>query len=187
MSSIDHLCGFISDDSNTDSTPVPVVLPEPCLPPRSRGGQPVPLSQAQAEAKAAANKAVAKTKTSNGYPFATKREIVARLADDRDFRAEALLVLYQRQTDDEVVAKDTKWKNRRGFMSSHAVHGTRIGQLLVNGESLEDEDQDRVWAMAPRYSKQLADHFRTVQLRKARETGDTKLIEQAAKFGIGIL
>jgi hypothetical protein len=185
MNSIDNLCGFVSDDDTTDA---PVVLPEPSLPPRVPGGAPVPLTEARKEAEAAAaeQRAVA-CKAGNGYPFLTKSEIRSRAQTDWQFACDCLLVVFARQTDDEVVDKETKHKNRMGFMSSHAVHGTRIGQLLVNGETLEDEDQGRVWAMAHRYSKQLASHFRNVQLRKARETGDTALIEQAAKFGIGII
>jgi len=189
MSSIDHLCGFISDDSEPEA---PVCLPEPSLPPRERGGKPVPLSvalaggRAAAEADAAEQRALA-SKAGNGYPFLTKREIKERATTDYGFACDCLMVIFARQTDDEVVDKETRWKNRIGFMSSHAVHGTRIAQLLLNGERLEDEDEERVWAMAPRYSKQLADHFRRIALKKAHAEGDQALIDQAAKFGVGLI
>jgi len=161
---------------------VPVALPEPSLPPRVPGGAPVPLSQARAEREAGERKAQARAQTSNGYPFATKREIKERIEADPEFAAECLLVVYQRQTDDEVAERDTKWKNRRGFMSSHAVHGTRISELILAGEELESEDEGRMMAMAVSYSKQLAAHFRTIQLRENPE-----LAAQAAKFGISAL
>ncbi len=172
---IDHLCGFIATDNNT-------ILPEPSLPPRARGERPMTLSQAQAETAAAERKAQAATKTSNGYPFQTKREIKERIQADPDFAQECLLVIYQRQTDDEVAAKDTKWKNKMGFMSSHAVHGTRIAEAVLAGDWIEDEDRARIAAMAVRYSKQLAAHFRQISLRNNPE-----LAGQAAKFGIGAL
>ena len=173
----DHLCGFIATDDNA-----PVSLPEPSLPPRERGGQPVPLSVALAEKSAGEKIAQAREATSNGYPFMTKRQIVAKLHAERDFRHEALLVLFQRQTEDEVVEKDTKWKNRRGFMSSHAVHGTRIAELILAGDRIEDEDEGRIEAMVVRYGKQLAAHYRQVKLAENPE-----LAAQAAKFGIGAL
>lgn len=165
-----------------DETPTPVSLPEPHLPPRTPGGRPVPLSVALAEKAAAERKEEARGRTSNGYPFATKREIVERLHADREFRHEALLVLYQRQTDDEVAEKDTKWKNKRGFMSSHAVHGTRIAEAILAGEEIDAEDEGRIEAMVVRYGKQLAAHFRQAKLR-----ANPELAEQAAKFGVGAL
>lgn len=175
---IDHLCGFISDDTTTE----PVALPEPSLPPRERGGRPIPLSQAQAERAANERRAEARAQTSNGYPFMTKRQIKERIETDPDFAQDCLLVIYERQTDDEVAEKDTKWLNKRGFMSSHAVHGTRIAEAILAGEWIEDEDRARITAMAVRYSKQLAAHFRKVALKENPE-----LAAQAAKFGVGSL
>jgi hypothetical protein len=178
---IDHLLSFCPTTSRSPETPVS--LPEPCLPPRTRGGRPIPLSEAlAAKATPAAKIAQAKAQTSNGYPFMTKRQILARLEAERDFRHEALLVLFQRQTEDEVATRDTKWKNKRGFMSSHAVHGTRIAELLLAGEILSEEDEDKLAAMVVRYTKQLAAHYRQVRLAEQPE-----LAAQAAKFGIGAL
>jgi len=139
----------------------------------------MPNGQSLCVARAAQNKAAAKGITNNGYPFLTKTQILAKLQEEADFRREALLVLYQRQTDDEVVSRDTKYKNRRGFMSSHAVHGTRIAELILQGETLEEEDEDRLAAIVCRYTKQLAAHYRVSRLREQPELAD-----QAAKFGI---
>jgi hypothetical protein len=183
--SIDNLLALCPSTVRSTRT-TPVSLPEPNLPPKTPGAPPVPLSQALAERtaedRARANKAQARERTSNGYPFWTKREIVARIEADFDFATECLLVVYQRQTDDEVAEKDTKYKNKRGFMSSHAVHGTRIAELILAGEVLSDEDRGRVAAMAVRYGKQLASHFRQMRLRENPE-----LAAQAAKFGVGAL
>lgn len=96
----------------------------------------------------------------NGYPFRTKREICDQLATDDSFRHACLLVLYERQTTDEQETKETKWKNRRGFMSSHAVNGSRIAQALLAGEALSPEDEAKLDGIVCRYGKQLAAHFR---------------------------
>ena len=112
----------------------------------------------------------------NGYPFPTKREILAQLATDRDFRVTSLLVLYRRQTEDEQETKETKYKNRRGFMSSHAVNGTRIAQAILAGEELSEEDEAKLDAIVPRYSKQLAAHARQEALAADPSKADTAAV-----------
>jgi len=114
----------------------------------------------------------------NGYPFRTKREICDQLAADRGFRHECLLILYRRQTEDEQETKETKWKNRRGFMSSHAVNGSRIAQAILAGEQqLSDEDEAKLDGIVCRYGKQLAAHF-----RQADTAANPAKAEKAARF-----
>ena len=115
----------------------------------------------------------------NNYPFMTKRQIKSRLETDPEFQRECLVVIYRRQTEDEQSYKTTVHKNRRGFMSSHAVHGTRIAELILKGEPLDDEDEARLKKMVASYTKQLAAHFREQALRE-----NPALAAQAAKFGI---
>ena len=119
--------------------------------------------------------------SSNSYPYVTKGQVKDRLESDADFRIEALLVLYRRQTTDEQEAKDTKHKNRRGFMSSHAVHGTRIAELVISGAEISDEDQAKLDGIVVRYSKQLAGHYRAEQVMSL----DAEAVEATrAKFGV---
>lgn len=93
------------------------------------------------------------------YPFVTKAQLAAQL-QSYPFACAAMLVLFDRQTAFEQDTSSTLSKNRRGFMSSHAVHGTRIAKAIRAGEALSEEDVARVMAIAPRYTKQLAEHFR---------------------------
>jgi hypothetical protein len=113
----------------------------------------------------------------NGYPFQTKREICARLETDSGYRHSCLIVLYERQTADEQETKETKWKNRRGFMSSHAVNGTKLAEKLIAGEQLTDEEEDKLAGIVCRYGKQLAAHFRA-----QATAADPAKAEQAACF-----
>lgn len=110
-------------------------------------------------AETAPAKPAKKAKAKISYPFPTKREVLAAQASD-DVVLEHLGILYQRQTDDEKERKETKWKNRRGFMSSHAVNGTKVAEKVAMGEELSEAD----WAMArgivSHYGKQLAAHYR---------------------------
>lgn len=115
-------------------------------------------------------------KTKKSYPFVTKAQLKARL-QDFTFCCEAMVILFDRQTAFEQETSSTLNKNRRGFMSSHAVHGTRIAKALRAGEAVAEEDVARVMAIAPRYTKQLADHFRALALE-----ADPGLADKAACF-----
>lgn len=118
-------------------------------------------------------------KTKKSYPFVTKAQIAASLSD-YGVACCAMVILFERQTAFEQETSSTITRNRRGFMSSHAVHGTRIAKLLKAGEALEEADVARVMAIAPRYTKQLADHFRQVALE-----ADPTLADRAACFFSG--
>ena len=116
--------------------------------------------------------------TGNKYPFRTKRDILAQIDGDDEFVIEAMGILYQRQTEDEKETKETKYKNRRGFMSSHAVNGTRlVEKMLLEGESWDEADLAKARSIACRYGKQLAAHFRQETL-----TGSPELAAEAACF-----
>lgn len=115
-------------------------------------------------------------KTKKQYPFVTKAQLAARL-QDFTFCCEAMVILFDRQTAFEQETSSTLNKNRRGFMSSHAVHGTRIAKAIRAGEPVSEEDVPRVLTIAPRYTKQLADHFRQLALE-----ADPSLAEKASCF-----
>lgn len=106
------------------------------------------------------SKPAPKAATGNKYPFRTKGEILAQLETDDTFLVECLGILYNRQTSDEQETKETKYKNRRGFMSSHAVNGTRLVEKMAGGEEWSPEDWEKARGIVCRYGKQLAAHFR---------------------------
>ena len=119
------------------------------------------------------------TAASNNYPFITKAQIKARLATDGDFAKECLLVMYDRQTEYEQEAKTTVVKNRRGFMSSHAVRGANLALKIRAGEWLTPDEEALVSSIASSYTKQLASHFRSQALAERPE-----LAETAKVFGL---
>ena len=96
------------------------------------------------------------TKSIVSYPFQSKSSIKARLAADPSYREQALVTLYTKQTEWEQAAKATRDRNRVGFMSSHAVHGTKIAQKLIAGETLSEEETFRMDEIVSHYTKQLA-------------------------------
>lgn len=100
------------------------------------------------------------TTSANLYPFLTKAQIKERLESDADFRKEAMVILYTLQTEYEQSTDQTLNKNRQGFMSSHAVNGSKVARKIKGGEELTAEDWAKVDSIAPRYSRQLAVFFR---------------------------
>jgi aspartate/tyrosine/aromatic aminotransferase len=117
--------------------------------------------------------------TTNLYPFVSKAQLKARLVAEPDFRKEAVVILFALQTEYEQNTASTLDRNRRGFMSSHSVHGTRIAKKILAGEELSAEDWGHVDAIAPRYSRQLAVYFRAKALDEQPE-----LKAAAAIFGV---
>jgi hypothetical protein len=119
------------------------------------------------------------TTNSNLYPFATKKQIKTQIEADPEFARQCLLVIHDRQTEVEQERKETINKNRRGFMSSHAVRGTTLALKIRSGEWLNPEEEGLVVSIASSYTKQLASHFRAAVLAEKPE-----LAEQAKVFGL---
>jgi hypothetical protein len=103
------------------------------------------------------------------YPFATKAQLKARLEGEPSFVLQALLILDGRQTEDEREDKETKYRNHKGWMSSHAVWGTKLASKVALGQELEPEEFDRAQAMVCRYTRQLANHFRNLEIKRNPE------------------
>ena len=95
-------------------------------------------------------------KSGNLYPFVTKRSIKERLDSDQAYRIEAMAILHTLQTEHDQATKSTLNKNRMGFMSSHAVKGSKVAEKIKAGEPLTEEDLAVCDTIAPRYSRQLA-------------------------------
>lgn len=122
------------------------------------------------------------TTASNLYPFATKAQLKARLETESDFVLQALLVMDGRQEESERDRKETIFKNKRGWMSSHAVWGTRLASKVALGEELTPEEFSKARTMVMSYTKQLAAHFRAQALRD-----NPALNAVAGMFGVGAL
>jgi hypothetical protein len=125
----------------------------------------------------AAPKAAKAPKEKKSYPFLTKAQIADSIANDFGFAQTVITTLYDRQTAFEQESKSTLNKNRRGFMSSHAVNGSKLALKIRSGEELTDEDVVLVRTIAPRYTKQMADHFRAAAIE-----ADPTLAVKAACF-----
>lgn len=116
--------------------------------------------------------------TKSNYPFVTKGQIVARIDSDDEYVVEALGIMWGRQTEYEQETKTTRFRNRRGLMSSHAVNAGRLFEAFRTMTATA-EDLAEARAMMRRYGKQLASVSRDEQL-----AANPDLAALAAKFGI---
>lgn len=107
--------------------------------------------------------------TANLYPFLTKNQIRTRLENEPEFRLQAMAILHTLQTEYEQQTSTTRDKNRQGFMSSHAVNGSRVAVKIKAGEELSPEDWAHVDRIAPRYTRQLAVYFRAMAIAEQPE------------------
>lgn len=112
------------------------------------------------------------------YPFATKAEILASQADFPTCLVH-LEQLYVAQTADEQSDETTRYRNRSGFMSSHAVTGSKLAVKARSGEELTPEEQDKVRSIVCRYGKQLAAFSREAAIRSNPELGEIAKIFSA--------
>lgn len=135
----------------------------------------IPAAKATSKKAAKAKKA---PRAKTPYPFQSKAQIIAQIDQDDDFALRCLQVMDGRQTEDEQNAKITKYKNRCGWMSSHAVNGTTLAQKarLVG---LDEAELEKARGMVRKYGKQLANHMRAVELAR-----NPALAATAALFGL---
>lgn len=119
------------------------------------------------------------TNSSKLYPFETKAQIAAKLAGSDEAVKTAIVRLWTEQTKHEQETKTTEVKNRRGFMSSHAVNGSKLAEKIQSGAELSAEEMDKARAMACRYTRQLA-----VFSREDALAANPELRATAAIFGV---
>ncbi len=113
------------------------------------------------------------------YPFMSKAQIAERISSDDDFVLMSLVILHDRQTEFEQATKTTVSRNRRGFMSSHAVNGTKLAEKVLSGVALDGEELAKAREMVSHYTKQLASH-----LREEAKAANPELAATAAMYGV---
>ena len=123
---------------------------------------------------------MSEVQNNNGYPFMTRNQVVARLATDTEFQVRCLNLLVERQTEEELEAKATKYANRRGLRCSEAVWMPELAAKLRNSpDEVTGEEMARLARVLPVYRKQIA-----LCLRQEQLANDPSLAEKAALFGV---
>jgi hypothetical protein len=79
----------------------------------------------------------------------TKESILQLLKTDKRAVARALVVLYERQTDDEKSVENTRYDNGRGFRPCHARMGSSMAKQFLRNGILSDK-QINYWRVPDR-------------------------------------
>lgn len=82
----------------------------------------------------------------------TKADIISLLKSNDKAVARALVVLNERQTDDEQRAENTRYRNGRGFRPCHARMGTAMAKFYLRFNRLS-EKQVAYWRKLDRTGK----------------------------------
>jgi hypothetical protein len=85
----------------------------------------------------------------------TKDRIVALLNTNPLAVERAIIAIYNRQTQDEKQASDTKHTNGRGFRSNHATRGSYYARWILGGRHLTGHHLDLARSIAVQYHRQL--------------------------------
>jgi hypothetical protein len=81
---------------------------------------------------------------------------IANILRTRDEAVDrAMVVLYQRQTQDERIASDTRHSNQRGFSAAHAKLGSYYARWVLKGRRLTGRHLVRAREIALHYTGQL--------------------------------
>lgn len=125
------------------------------------------------------------------YPFIGEKGVRRVLEDREDVRVANAILMYHLQTEFEQATKETKDKNRRGLMSSHAATATKVIEGLLAGAPLDEEGvykadgfkfqgaQAYLTHIGGRYAKQLSVSLRVWAIQQEPELGVT-----AAMFSV---
>lgn len=99
----------------------------------------------------------------NGYPFQSKRAIAETLRTGREYALAAFRILLAR-----TAQRTAATQGAFGFMASH---GATVRELATTLEerSFNDAEHAKLVALLCHYTKQLAAHFRTIDLQARPE------------------
>lgn len=85
----------------------------------------------------------------------TKESIQDLLAKSDKAVERAMIVIYDRQTQDEKATSDTRHTNQRGFSGAHASKGSYYARWVLSGKHLSGSHLAKARAMSMHYWRQL--------------------------------
>lgn len=119
------------------------------------------------------------------YPFIGEKGVRKVLAAREDVRMANAVLMFHLQTEYEQASSETKDKNRRGLMSSHAATATRVISAFLAGAGLDEEAKYKadgfvfsgatayLTHIGGRYAKQLSVSLRVWAITQEPELGVT--------------
>ncbi len=93
----------------------------------------------------------------------TKEFIQEKLSNDLRWIERGVLVLFNRQTEDEKTQLGTHWDNGRGFNKSDSRYLSYISNYLMGGRHLSGRHLEKVSSKLPKYWKQIQEEIKLKQ------------------------
>lgn len=118
------------------------------------------------------------TTSDRRYPFMSRKQVKERILRDGSFARECALVLQQR-TDERDAGRAPEGRSWGWMSSQRATAGKMV--IRLRARTLSAADESKLAKIVAGYGRQLADHFRTQELRRRPE-----LAEVARVFGLGV-
>lgn len=95
--------------------------------------------------------------TLNTHTMYTKDEIKNKLSTDVKWMERGVIVLYQRQTEDEKQTQETRHQNGVGFNGTDSRYLSWVGKYLMRGGHLSGHHIEKVGKRLPKYWGQIMD------------------------------
>jgi hypothetical protein len=89
----------------------------------------------------------------------TKEVIKEKLSTDVRWMERAVIVLYNRQTEDEKVISHTRHENGRGFNGTDSKYLSYVSKYLLRGGKLSGNHVTKVSRKLPKYWKQIQEEI----------------------------
>lgn len=86
------------------------------------------------------------------YTLSTVKD---KIKTDQRWLQRAIVVLYQHQTHDEQVQRETKYRNDVGFNSADAKKLSYYAKWISLGKNLSGHHLQTAFKLVPKYSKQI--------------------------------
>ena len=85
----------------------------------------------------------------------TKEQIKENLSTNLSWMERTVIVLYNRQTEDEKFSKETKHQNGIGFNGTDSRYLTWVAEYLLKGNHLSGRHIEKVGKKLPKYWRQV--------------------------------
>jgi hypothetical protein len=89
----------------------------------------------------------------------TKEMIQEKLSSDPRWIERGLIVLYNRQTEDEKTSENTKWDNGMGFNGTDSRYLSYCSRWILKGNHLTGHHLEKVGKKLPKYWGQIMEEI----------------------------
>lgn len=96
----------------------------------------------------------------------TKEFIQEKLTSNPKWIERGLIVLYNRQTEDEKQSSETKWDNGKGFSGSDSKYLSYCSKWVLSGRSLSGVHLEKCGKKMRKYWKQIKEE---IEMRQGKQ------------------